>query len=216
MPAYYQINRTLGQPSNVIKAFVNKLTIDLNDLYFFVHIVDRNGFTAAADALGVPKSKLSRRISELENLLGVRLLHRSSRRIAVTDVGAEFYQHCVAMLMQAHAAEDVVQRTLAEPLGIIRVSAPPAMTDLILSDILPRFMEKFPKVQVIIHATNRNVDLIEERIDVALRINSQDLENSSLVQANLCPTQWTLLASPYFVKANACQCIAVYRGLIVG
>ncbi|PFH10019.1 DNA-binding transcriptional LysR family regulator [Collimonas sp. PA-H2] len=179
---------------------MSKLTIDLNDLYFFVQVVDHGGFTAAADALVIPKSRLSRRIAELEKLLGVRLLHRTSRRIALTDVGAEFYQRCVAMIAEAQAAEDVVQRTLVEPVGVIRVSAPDGMVDLVLSDLLPRFMAKFPKVQVMTQITNRNVDLVEERIDVALRINAQALENSSLIQANLCETPWGLYASPSFIK----------------
>ncbi|HWX01147.1 LysR substrate-binding domain-containing protein [Collimonas sp.] len=179
---------------------MSKLTIDLNDLYFFVQVVDHGGFTAAADALDIPKSRLSRRIAELEKLLGVRLLHRTSRRIALTDVGAEFYQHCVAMITEAQAAEDVVLRTLVEPVGTIRISAPDGMVDLVLSDLLPRFMAKFPKVQVMTQITNRNVDLIDERIDVALRINSLPLESSSLVQANLCVTPWGLYASPSFME----------------
>jgi len=188
---------------------MNKLTIDLNDLYFFVQVVDSNGFTAAADALGIPKSRLSRRTAELEKLLGVRLLHRTSRRIALTDVGAEFYRHCVAMIVEAHAAEDVVQRTLVEPVGVIRFSAPEGMVDLILSDLLPRFMAMYPKVQVMTQITNRNVDLIEERIDVALRINALALENSSLVQTNLCSTPWGLYASPSFIeRAGQLQCPA--------
>ncbi|NKI71139.1 LysR family transcriptional regulator [Collimonas pratensis] len=178
---------------------MSKLTIDLNDLYFFVQVADHGGFTAAADALDIPKSRLSRRIAELEKLLGVRLLHRTSRRIALTDVGAEFYQRCVAMIAEAQAAEDVVLRTLVEPVGTIRVSAPDGMVDRVLSDLLPRFMAKFPKVQVMTQITNRNVDLIEERIDVALRINSLPLESSSLVQANLCATPWGLFASPSFM-----------------
>jgi len=178
---------------------MSKLSIDLNDLYFFVQVVDRGGFTAAADALDIPKSRLSRRLAELEKLLKVRLLHRTSRRIALTDVGAEFYQHCVAMITEAQAAEDVVLRTLVEPVGVIRVSAPDGMVDLVLSDLLPRFMALCPKVQVVTQITNRNVDLIEERIDVALRINAQPLENSSLVQAKLCVTPWGLYASPAFI-----------------
>jgi len=179
---------------------MNKLTMDLNDLYFFVQVVDSGGFTAAADVLGIPKSRLSRRTAELEKLLGVRLLHRTSRRIALTDVGAEFYRHCVAMIVEAHAAEDAVQRTLVEPVGVIRFSAPEGMVDVILSDLLPRFMAMHPKVQVMTQITNRNVDLIEERIDVALRINSLALENSSLVQTNLCQTLWALYASPSFIE----------------
>lgn len=199
---------------------MSKLTIDLNDLYFFVQVVDHGGFTAAADALAVPKSRLSRRIAELEKLLGVRLLHRTSRRIALTDVGAEFYQHCVAMIAEAQAAEDVVQRSLVEPVGVIRVSAPDGMVDLVLSDLLPRFMALFPKVQVMTQITNRNVDLVEERIDVALRINALALENSSLVQANLCATPWGLYASPAFIeRTGQPQCpadLSVLDALVFG
>ncbi|MFD2273674.1 LysR family transcriptional regulator [Undibacterium arcticum] len=174
------------------------MKLDLNDLYFYVQVVDRNGFTAAAQALGVPKSRLSRRIAELEKSLGVRLLHRTSRRIAVTDIGAEFYRHCAAMITEAHAAEDAVHRTLAEPVGTINISAPGAMGELVLGELLPRFMTTYPKVRVVTQITNRRVDLVDERIDVALRITAEELESSSLVQSNLCSVPWVLLASPSF------------------
>ncbi|MFC6522075.1 LysR substrate-binding domain-containing protein [Undibacterium arcticum] len=176
------------------------MKLDLNDLYFYVQVVDRNGFTAAAQALGVPKSRLSRRIAELEKSLGVRLLHRTSRRIAVTDIGAEFYRHCAAMITEAHAAEDAVHRTLAEPVGTINISAPGAMGELVLGELLPRFMTTYPKVRVVTQITNRRVDLVDERIDVALRITAEELESSSLVQSNLCSVPWVLLASPSFLK----------------
>ena len=88
---------------------------DLNDLYFFVQAVDHGGFAPAGRALGVPKSKLSRRVAGLERRLGVRLIHRSTRRFSVTDAGQDYYRHCVAMLVEADAAEEAIERARSEP-----------------------------------------------------------------------------------------------------
>ena len=97
---------------------------DLNDLYYFAAVVDHGGFAAAERALGIPKSRLSRRISQLETELGVRLLQRSTRRFAVTDVGNSVHRHAQSMLAEAQAAREVVDRLSAEPRGVIRVSVP--------------------------------------------------------------------------------------------
>ena len=100
---------------------------DLNDLYYFVAVVDHGGFAAAGRALGLQKSKLSRRILQVEERLGVRLLNRSSRRFSVTEIGREFYDRCVAVLVEADAAEQVVAQVHAEPRGIVRISCPIAL-----------------------------------------------------------------------------------------
>jgi DNA-binding transcriptional LysR family regulator len=97
---------------------------DLNDLYFFAQVVDHNGFAAAARALGMPRSRLSRRIGLLEERLGVRLIQRSTRRFAVTEIGRGYYRHCIAMLVEADAAQEAIERVRAEPQGIVRVSCP--------------------------------------------------------------------------------------------
>ncbi len=99
---------------------------DLNDLYYFAMVVEHGGFAAAERALGIPKSRLSRRISQLETDLGVRLLQRSTRRFAVTDVGMSVYRHAQTMLTEAQAAREVVDRLSAEPRGVVRVSVPVA------------------------------------------------------------------------------------------
>jgi DNA-binding transcriptional LysR family regulator len=98
--------------------------LDLNDLYYFAHVVDHQGFTAAGKALKVPKSNLSRRVLKLEQALGVRLIQRSSRRFVVTELGAEFYQHCRAMMIEAEEAENAVRRRRAEPVGRVRFNGP--------------------------------------------------------------------------------------------
>ncbi len=100
---------------------------DLNDLYYFAMVVEHSGFAAAERALGIPKSRLSRRISQLETDLGVRLLQRSTRRFAVTEVGNSVYRHAQSMLAEAQAAREVVDRLSAEPRGVIRVSVPVGM-----------------------------------------------------------------------------------------
>jgi len=113
---------------------------DLNDLYYFVQVVDHGGFAAAGRALGLQKSRLSRRILMLEERLGVRLLNRSSRRFSVTEIGREFYNRCVAMLVEAEAAEHVVAEVSAEPRGIIRVSCPVALLSFQFGALIAQFM----------------------------------------------------------------------------
>ena len=95
---------------------------DFNDLYYFAKVVEHGGFSAAGRALGVPKSRLSQRISHLEERLGVRLIQRSTRLFNVTDIGHEYYLHCVAMLVEAEAAQESIDRIRAEPSGLVRVS----------------------------------------------------------------------------------------------
>ena len=98
---------------------------DLNDMLFFAEVAERGGFAAAGRALGLPTSRLSRRVAELEGRLGVRLLQRTTRRIALTDVGAQYLRHCVALREEAQAAADVVAQVHTEPRGVLRVSCRP-------------------------------------------------------------------------------------------
>lgn len=145
---------------------------DLNDLSFFVAVVANRGFAPAARALGVPKSSLSRRVARLEERLGVRLLERSTRRFAVTEVGQEFYRRSRAVLEEADAAEEAVARVRAEPQGLVRVSCPVSFGEA-LRTALPPFLEAHPRLRVQVLLTNRRVDLIEEGVDVALRVRER-------------------------------------------
>jgi DNA-binding transcriptional LysR family regulator len=181
---------------------MNPLAIDLNDLYLFAQVVERRGFTAAGDALGIPKSRISRRISQLETRLGSRLLQRTSRRMSLTDAGLELYRHCTAMIAEAHAGEDAVRKRLDEPSGTVRISLPMAIADIALPQLLPSFMRQFPKVRLLVQASNRQVDLIEENIDVVVRGVGTHQEPSSLVQASLCSVHWALVASPIYLAQN--------------
>lgn len=169
---------------------------DLNDLYFFVQVVDHGGFAPAARALGVPKSRLSRRIILLEERLGVRLLQRSTRHFSVTEIGQEFYRHCVAMLVEAEAAQEVIDRSRAEPQGMIKLSCPPALLCFQVGDMIARFMASYPRVAVHLESTSRRVDVIAEGFDLAIRVRFPPLEESDLVMRVLAPSTQRLVASP--------------------
>ena len=172
---------------------------DLNDLFYFVQVVDHGGFAPAGRALDIPKSKLSRRIAQLEDRLGVRLLNRSSRRFSVTEIGKDFYERCVAMLVEAEAAEQVVAKASAEPRGVIRVASPVALIQFQFGALIARFMATFPLVEVHLESTNRRVDVIAEGFDVAIRVRFPPLEPSDLVMRQLDTSTQCLVASPSLV-----------------
>lgn len=173
---------------------------DLNDLYYFAMVVEHSGFAAAERALGIPKSRLSRRISQLETDLGVRLLQRSTRRFAVTDVGNSVYRHAQTMLTEAQAAREVVDRLSAEPRGLVRVSVPVGLAQQQIPQLLPEFLARYPQVRVHLHVSNRRVDVINEGIDVALRVRASLDDDGSLVMRSFGQIQELLVASPGYLK----------------
>lgn len=177
--------------------FVNDdLMQDLNDLYFFVQVVDHRGFAAAARALGLPKSRLSRRIAELEKRLRVRLLQRSTRRFSVTEIGQDYYVHARAMTLEAQAAQELVERSLSGPQGLVRVSAPPALVCFQVAPMIARYMAENPRVTVELVSTSRAVDPIAEGVDVALRVRFPPLQESELVTRKLGESVHRLVAAP--------------------
>ncbi|WP_084602303.1 LysR substrate-binding domain-containing protein [Thermomonas hydrothermalis] len=172
---------------------------DLNDLYYFAAVVEHGGFAAAERALGIPKSRLSRRITALESALGVRLLQRSTRRFAVTDIGMNVHRHAQAMLAEAQAAREVVDRLSAEPRGVVRVSVPVSMAQQQMPRLLPEFLRRYPKVRLQLIVSNRRVDVINEGVDVALRVRSRLDEDGSLVMRSFGQVQELLVASPDYL-----------------
>jgi len=172
---------------------------DLNDLYYFAMVVDHGGFAAAERALGIPKSRLSRRITQLESDMGVRLLQRSTRRFAVTDVGNSVYRHAQTMLAEAQAARDVVDRLSAEPRGVVRVSLPVSLAQQQMPALLPGFLARHPQVRLQLHVSNRRVDLINEGFDIALRVRSKLDDDGSLVMRSFGQIQELLVASPKYL-----------------
>lgn len=176
---------------------------DLNDLYYFVQVVDRGGFAPAGRALGMQKSKLSRRIGMLEERLGVRLIQRSTRRFSVTEIGQEYYERCVAVLIEADAAQSVIERVRSEPQGVIRVACPTALINFQFGDLIARFMIENPRVDVHLESTNRRVDVIGEGFDVAIRVRFPPLEHSDLVMRRLDESTQCLVASPSLLAERA-------------
>ena len=176
--------------------------LDLNDFFYFVQVVDRGGFTAAGRTLRIPKSTLSHRIQQLESNLGVRLLNRTSRRFAITDAGEEFYRHAVVMLGEAELAETAIRHRLHEPTGTVRCTAAVATMQFAMRDMMPDFLVRYPKVNIVAHATDQNVDIVGENYDVAIRAHSDPLPDSTLVQRTLTPAPWFLFAGSAYLDAN--------------
>lgn len=172
---------------------------DLNDLALFVAVVKHNGFSAAARVLGVPKSKLSKHVARLEEQLDVRLLERSTRKLRVTEIGEVFYESCTAILAGVEAAEAIVATARSEPSGIVRLAAPLGFTPM-LADILPAFHKRYPGIRLLISATNRRIDLLEERFDVALRVRDLLDTDNQLIVRKLGETRQLLVASPALLK----------------
>jgi DNA-binding transcriptional LysR family regulator len=169
---------------------------DLNDLVYFAEVVDRGGFAAAGRALGLPKSRLSRRVAELEARLGVRLLQRTTRKLSMTAVGELYHRHCVAMREDAQAAADAVAQAQTEPRGTVRVACPVTLAQTTLGPILPQFLALYPQVRIDMRVSNRVVDLVEEGFDVALRVRPTLDDSGSLVVKNLGTSRTLLVASP--------------------
>jgi DNA-binding transcriptional LysR family regulator len=173
---------------------------DLNDMLFFAEVVDRGGFAAAGRALHIPKSRLSRRIAELEERLGVRLLQRTTRKLSLTQAGEIYHRHCVAMREQAEAADEAVARVHDEPRGTVRITCPVTLAQTTLGPLLPRFLAAHPQVRIDMQVTNRVVDLVQEGVDVALRVRESLDDSGTLVIKNLGPTESVLVASPQLLQ----------------
>lgn len=169
--------------------------LDLNDLYYFAQVVDRGGFAPAGRALGIPKSKLSRRVAVLEERLGVRLIQRSTRHFSVTEIGQNFHAHCKAMLVEAEAAEEAIELTRSEPRGVVRVTCPVALLDARVARMIADFMVAHPRVEVHLESTNRRVDVVGEGIDLAVRVRPPPLQDTDLVMRVLGERSQCLVAS---------------------
>lgn len=172
---------------------------DLNDMLYFAEVVERGGFAAAGRALGIPKSRLSRRVAELEARLGVRLLQRTTRKLSLTEVGSAYLRHCQAIRDAAMAAQDTVEQVQSEPRGTVRVSCPVTLSQTVLAPLMPRFLARYPDVRVEMLVVNRPVNVVEEGLDVALRVRASLEDSASMVVKRLDVAQQILLASPQYL-----------------
>jgi DNA-binding transcriptional LysR family regulator len=196
---------------------------DLNDWFIFSQVVDHNGFSGAARALGVARSSICRRVSQLEERLGVRLVQRSTRHFTVTDLGMELHGHCLRMMAEANAAYERVACARAKPSGLIRLSCPSIVAQLLVSPLIPEFTDKNPEVRIAIEASNRRVD-IDENFDLFIRIRQIPSEDSGLVMRSLGIVQQVLVASRGFLErhgrpsspAEAARMPTISYGLLQG
>jgi len=174
---------------------------DINDYVLFAEVVGHGGFAAASRVLRTPKSTISRRIAALEERLGVRLIERSTRRFRVTEVGQAFYERCRTIMLDVQQADAVVSEALGEPRGVIRCSCPLGLMPT-LSKAYSTFLTRYPKARLQVVAVDRPVDLIEERIDIAIRVRARLDSDASLIMRTLGHSSRILVAAP--VVASLC------------
>jgi DNA-binding transcriptional LysR family regulator len=174
--------------------------LNLNDFFYFVQVVERGGFTAAGRTLGMPKSTLSYRMQQLESELGVRLLNRNSRHFRPTQAGEEFYKQALSMVRAAEEAEALVRQRVKVPSGVVRFTAAIGTAQFALREIVMNFMREYPRIDLVEHVTSRQVDLLAENIDVAIRAHSGALPDSTLVRRTLATAPWILVAGSEALK----------------
>ncbi len=172
--------------------------MDLNDAFYFVQVVKKGGFSAAARSLNVPKSRLSRRVRQLEDHLGVRLLQRTSRVVSTTEIGEEYFRRAQDALAQFEVAETAIRRRTNRIEGTVTLSCSVGMAQFGLDQVLPRFLHDHPGVKVVQRASNKMEDLIKDGIDVAIRGHLDTLPDSSLIQTRLARVEWQLFCSPEY------------------
>ena len=173
---------------------------DLDDFYCFALVVEHGGFSAAERATDIPKSKLSRRVYHLEENLGVRLIQRSSRRFVVTDIGMNVYRHAQVMMHAAQSAHDLVDHLSEQPRGVIKVSLPVSIAQNEIPKILPDFLKTYPEIKVQLLVSNRRVDIINEGIDIALRVRANLDDDPSLVLRKFENIEQHLFASQAYLN----------------
>ncbi len=174
--------------------------IDLNDLRLFERVAASGSFSAAGIALGQPKSTVSRNIARLEQALGTRLFQRTTRAVTLTTAGEALQARCVDLMFRVEETLSFVESLAGEPRGLLRISAGIGFGINVLSVHLPAFVARYPKVEVSLDLTSRNLDLVAERVDVAIRMGR--LAASTLVTARLGTVPRCLAATPEYLALH--------------
>ncbi|MFP2903652.1 LysR family transcriptional regulator [Pyxidicoccus sp. 3LFB2] len=172
--------------------------MDLNELLVFAKVVQAGSFTAAARALRMPKSTVSRKVSELEERIGAQLLQRTTRQLRLTDVGQAYYEHCARIVTEAEEAELAVTRMQSAPHGLLRVTTP--LTFSFLGPLVGEFLKRYPEVQVEMLCTDRSVALMEEGFDLAIRAGK--LADSTLIARRLGSIERIVVAAPSYLEVH--------------
>ncbi|MEM6868800.1 MAG: LysR substrate-binding domain-containing protein [Cyanobacteria bacterium P01_C01_bin.121] len=172
--------------------------IDLNDYYYFVHVVEKGGFTRASESLGIPKSRLSRHIMQLEERLDTILIQRTTRQSKITELGEVFYQRARAAVDQVELAEAEVKRRKNTLSGQVTLSCSIGVAQFALKELIARFMADNPQVTVLQQVTNQNIDLVASGVDMSIRGHAELLPDSTLIQRLLAVVEWNLFTSPEY------------------
>lgn len=176
-----------------------------DDYYYFYLVVKHGGFGAASDASNITKSKLSRRILDLEAAFNVTLIQRSTRHFKVTPLGQEFFTECEKVILQAECARNVLLKQKSEPQGLVKISCPAVMMRYQIRSLLNQFLKAYPQVKIEMELTSRRVDVLHDDIDLAIRTNFQANEDSSIVVRDVIKTTHCLVASPELLKGRVIQ-----------
>jgi len=171
---------------------------DLNDMMVFLAVVEHKSFTLAADAISLPKSNISRKVSRLEAALGVRLLERSTRSLHLTEIGKIYYEYCVRINEEIANSQKCIETMSSVPRGVIKVCTSVTIGQSLIAPLLMKFNELYPNIQVELQLTNRRVDIIEEGFDLVLRVGESP--DSSLISKKLMSTCLKLYASPEYIN----------------
>jgi DNA-binding transcriptional LysR family regulator len=170
---------------------------DLNDILVFARVAELGSFTSAAQRLALPKSTVSERVARLEARLGARLLERSTRKLRLTEVGQRYLEHARRAFLELEQGTAAVERSLSEPAGVLRVSAPVVLGQVVLPSIVAEYVAQFPQVRLFVDLSNRRVDLFGEGFDVVLRAGT--LPDSELVARRLGRAAARLYAAPAYL-----------------
>lgn len=172
---------------------------DLNQIRIFSKVAELHSFTKAADTLGIEKSTVSAKVSQLESRLGIRLLQRTTRSVNLTEAGSQYLSYCEQALAALQMGDDFVTGLKQEPSGKLRVLMPQNMADYIMSSVIIPFLQRYPKVNLELVQSNGKVDMIKDNFDIAIRATAQDIADSSLIYRKIYQSQRTLVASPAFI-----------------
>jgi DNA-binding transcriptional LysR family regulator len=192
--------------------------VDLNEVYVFVKVVEAGSFVGASKHLNMPSTTVSRKVQKLEETLGVRLLQRSTRKLYLTDIGRHYFENCQQSLVGIEEANDLASQSRAMPTGVLRITSPTDFAVNYLQTWISDFLALYPDVQIELEVTDRYVDIIEERIDIAFR--SGELKDSSLIARRIGPKQSVFCASPEYIakagKPNTPEDLTHYDCIIMG
>ncbi|WP_411062868.1 LysR family transcriptional regulator [Vibrio rotiferianus] len=174
--------------------------IDLNEINIFTKVVEAGSFVGGGKLLGMPSTTVSRKVQQLEDSLGVRLLHRSTRKLSLTDQGLLYFQQCQQHLMGIEEANLAVTQLQKQPKGTLRITSPLEFATLYAQPWINEFLAKYPEIKVELKVTDHQIDLIEDRIDIAFR--SGVLKDSNLVARRIAPKQSVCCASPDYLAKH--------------